>query len=59
MTVDQLMEQIAETYSKEAVREEIAEAFILKGKFSLEDIAECTKLSLEEVEMIAEELREE
>ncbi len=62
MTVDQIMEQIAETYSQEAVREnreEIAEALILKGKIPLEDIAECTKLNLEEVEMIAKELRED
>ncbi len=51
-----------ETYLKEVAKEnseEIAEAMIMDGKNSFEDIARFTKLTLEEVEMIAEELREE
>ncbi len=57
-TFEQLMEANAVQSVKEE-REKIAAALIKIGKVSFEDIVQCTDLSLEEVEAIAEELKDE
>ncbi len=54
-TFEQLMEANVVQGIKEE-REEFASALIVDGKYSYKDIARLTKLSLEEVEAIAEEL---
>lgn len=53
-------EKAVENYGREMRHEghlETARRMLEKGKFSLDDIAECTSLTLEEVQELQEELR--